>query len=147
METQYPGATARERFNEGLRQLIDAIGIGIDRGHVAAAAEAAGVKNADDVRRLATRLAAFTPEAAQTSRELKQFLYAKVYTSPDLQPRPRAFHAAIGELFQFFLDFPDRLPEAYRAQAEQEPLHRVICDYIAGMTDSFFERVYAASES
>jgi dGTPase len=143
VETQYPGATARERFNEGLRQLIDALVSGLIEG-VVAAAEAAGVKNADDVRGLATRLAAFTPDAARTSRELKQFLYAKVYTSPDLsQDRERSMQRT-GELFRFFLNFPERLPEAYRAQAEQEPLHRVICDYIAGMTDSFFERVYAA---
>jgi dGTPase len=98
------------------------------------------------VRVLATRLAAFTPETAKTSRELKQFLYTKLYTAHDLsQDRARSMQR-IGELFRFFLDFPDRLPEAYRAQAEQEPLHRVICDYIAGMTDNFFERVYAAQD-
>ena len=143
VETQYPGATARERFNEGLRQLIDALVSGLIEG-VAAAAETAGAKDADEVRNLRSRLAAFTPDAAATSRKLKQFLYTKVYTAPDLsQDRARSMQR-IRELFGFFLEYPDRLPEAYRAQAEQEPLHRVICDYIAGMTDSFFERVYAS---
>jgi dGTPase len=144
VETQYPGATARERFNEGLRQLIDALVSGLIEG-VVAAAETAGVKDADEVRSLPSRLAAFTPDTAATSRELKRFLYAKVYTAPDLsQDRARSMQR-IGELYRFFLQFPDRLPEAYRAQAEQEPLHRVIRDYIAGMTDSFFERIYAAA--
>jgi dGTPase len=143
VETQYPGATARERFNEGLRQLIDALVSGLIEG-VVAAVETTGVKNPDEVRGLPSRLAAFTPDAAVTSRELKQFLYAKVYTTSDLSQDRAQSMRRIGELFRFFLDFPDRLPEGYREQAEQEPLHRVICDYIAGMTDSFFERIYAA---
>ncbi len=143
VETQYPGATARERFNEGLRQLIDGLVSGLIEGAIAAAAET-GVEDADAVRHLSARLAAFTPDAAQTSRELKQFLMAKVYTAPDLsQDRARSMRRIV-ELFRFFLDFPERLPEAYRERTEQEPPHRVICDYIAGMTDSFFERVYAA---
>lgn len=144
IETQYPGATPRERFNEGLRQLIDAQVSGLIEG-VRAAAEAAGVHEWDEVRHLAARLAAFTPDAARTSRELKRFLYAKVYTTPDLSRDRERSMQRIGRLFRFFLDFPERLPEAYRARAEQEPPHRVICDYVAGMTDGFFERVYASA--
>ena len=68
------------------------------------------------MRHLSARLAAFTPEAAQTSRELKRFLMAKVYTAPDLgQDRARSMRRIV-ELFRFFLDFPERLPEAYREQ-------------------------------
>ena len=48
----------------------------------------------------------------------------------------------IAELFQFFLDHPDRLPEPYSRQALDEPAHHVVCDYIAGMTDVFFRRTY-----
>jgi dGTPase len=48
----------------------------------------------------------------------------------------------IGELFQLLLDEPERLPEAYREQSRGEPPHRVVCDYIAGMTDGFFLRTY-----
>ena len=48
----------------------------------------------------------------------------------------------IGELFSFFLEEPGRLPEAYREQSRAEPPHRMVCDYIAGMTDGFFYRTY-----
>ena len=48
----------------------------------------------------------------------------------------------IAELFRFFLDHLDSLPAAYLHQAEDEPPHRVVCDYIAGMTDVFFHRTY-----
>ena len=43
----------------------------------------------------------------------------------------------IADLFDFFLEFPERLPEYYRQQTEADPAHRVVCDYIAGMTDRF----------
>ena len=90
------------------------------------------------------RLAAFTPDAARTSRELKQFLYAKVYTAPDLsQDRARSMQR-IGELFQFFLDHPDRLPEAYRAQAGQRAAASRGLRLYCGHDRCFFGRVYSA---
>jgi dGTPase len=105
-------------------------------------AEQAGARNADDVRACPVRLAAFTGEAARTSGALKRFLYDKVYASRALgEDRGRAV-ALIGELFQFFLRYPDRLPQPYSQQAMSEPAHRVVCDYIAGMTDAFFYRTY-----
>jgi dGTPase len=88
------------------------------------------------------RLAAFTAEAAATSRALKQFLHAKVYASAALGQDRQQSMIMLGELFRFFLDHPDRLPQPYCQQALVEPAHRVVCDYIAGMTDAFFHRTY-----
>ena len=50
----------------------------------------------------------------------------------------------IAELFQLFLDHPERMPEPYSQAALAEAPHRVVCDYIAGMTDSFFRRTYSS---
>jgi dGTPase len=141
IETQYPGATDRERFHEGLRNLIDVLVSGLIAGTVDRARES-GAENVEDVRNLAGRLAAFTPESAETSRELKRFLHQHVYASPAVWEERRKSVALIGELFQFFLDRPDRLPPAYAQQAGTEAPHRVVCDYIAGMTDGFFHRTY-----
>lgn len=141
METQFPGATPRERFHEGLRQLIDSLVSGFIEGTV----ETAGrmkVADAEDVRQAPCRIAAFTPQAAETSRTLKAFLHAKVYASPALGEDRRRSMALIAHLFQFFLEHPDRLPESYSGQALTEPVHRVVCDYLAGMTDAFLRRTY-----
>ncbi len=51
METQFPGATERERFHEALRQLIDLLVSGLIEGTVAAAA-ASGVADFEEVRRI-----------------------------------------------------------------------------------------------
>jgi len=141
VETQYPGATDRERFHEGLRQLINLLVSGLIEGTVSRAGPS-GVQDAEDVRSLPDRLAAFTPEAAETSRNLKRFLFDQVYASPAVREERQRSEVLIGELFEFFLRQPGRLPPSYSQEAKSEPPHRVVCDYIAGMTDGFFYRTY-----
>ena len=45
-------------------------------------------------------------------------------------------------IFGVHLDRRDKLPPPYSEQARSEPVHRVVCDYIAGMTDAFLRRTY-----
>ncbi|HEV3201981.1 MAG TPA: deoxyguanosinetriphosphate triphosphohydrolase [Bryobacteraceae bacterium] len=141
VETQYPGASMRERFYESLRQLIDGLVSGLIEGTVSHAREASA-GSVDEVRTAPRRLAAFTPETAETSCLLKRFLHSKVYASEALGGHRHRSMTMIAELFQFFLDYPGRLPQSYREQTVDEPAHRVVCDYIAGMTDIFFHRTY-----
>jgi dGTPase len=138
---QCPGASERQRFHEILRQLVDALVSGVIEGTVQQARFSA-VAGAAQVRAFPRRLAAFAPEAAATSRELKAFLHLLVYSAPALSQARRNSAAMIAELFQFFIDYPERLPEPYCEQTLETPVHRVVCDYIAGMTDSFFHRTY-----
>jgi dGTPase len=141
VETQFPGASAREQFHEALRQLIDALVSGLVEGTAANAARTA-VADAEAVRRLPDRVAAFTAETAAASRALKQFLFARVYATPELAEDRRRSVSMIAELFRFFVEDPRRLPDPYARLAETDPPHRVVCDYIAGMTDAFCRRTY-----
>jgi dGTPase len=141
VEMQFPGAASREIFHETLRRLVDLLVSGLIEGTVQQA-RAAGVESVEDVRAYHRRLAAFTPATAETSRQLKRFLYAKVYSAPALAQGRDHSMAMLSELFQFFLKNPERLPQPYAEQARQAPAYRVVCDYIAGMTDSFFRRTY-----
>src|SRR5579871_1457968 len=73
VETQFPGASDRERFFETLRQVIDALVSGLIEGTLEAARDARVADHAA-VRRHATRLAAFTAESGAANRALKHFL-------------------------------------------------------------------------
>ena len=137
VETQFAGASERVRFLECLRGLIDVLVSGLIDGTVAAAQ---GVDSIEEIRRSPIRLAAFTPAANAANSALKQFLKRKVYFSGLLAIERTHSAAMISELFQFFLDHPDRLPGNYAES--REPLHRKVCDYLAGMTDGYFRRVY-----
>ncbi len=140
-EMQFPGAPKRIQFQEALRGLIDLLVSGLIEGACVAAARA-GVKNVDDVRRHPRRLASLTPAAAETCAALKAFLRGHVYFTGALLEERARVSAMLAELFKFFLDHPDRLPLPYSEQAAGGAPHRVVCDYIAGMTDGFFHRTY-----
>lgn len=139
VETQYPGASVRERFQESVRELIDDLVSGLIEGTVGAA-KSAGVAGVNDVRRYPERIARFTPRAAEATRSLKQFLLANVYSSPKLEEDRRQATRRLAALFEYLLEHPDDVPEDYRRRAS---LHRGVCDYIAGMTDRYFQQVYA----
>jgi dGTPase len=135
--TQFAGAPLRIQFAEALRQLIDWLVTGLVDGTAAAAVDCASVSA---VRNSPDRLAKLTPAAAQTNAALKTFLRTHVYYSEALVAERSRSVEAVAELFQFFLDHPDRLPDGY--PASDAPLHRAVCDYIAGMTDGYFRRVH-----
>jgi dGTPase len=141
IETQFPGAALREKFQEALRRLIDALVSGLIEGTLETA-RISGVRGIEEIREYPRRLAAFTGAAEASSRDLKSFLHGQVYSSPLLEEDRRRSTAMMADLFEFFLQHGERLPETYRERSATEPAHRVVCDYIAGMTDVFFRRTY-----
>ena len=143
IENQFPGAPERIQFNEALRRLIDLLVTGLIEG-TRKATEEAGLADVDAVREHRVRAASLAGPAGETSAALKQFLRERVYFSPVLAGERDRSAAAIAELFEHFVRHPQRLPEAYRESTTGEPLHRAVCDYIAGMTDGFFRRTYEA---
>jgi len=140
-EQQFPAASASARFHETLRSLIDALVSGFIEGTVQRAVEA-GLENVEDVRRHPARVAAFTPETEKANRDLKRFLHQRVYTAPDLCRERERAAGMIAELFDFFLAHPERMPASYGELIAGEPAYRVVCDYIAGMTDGYFQRTH-----
>ncbi len=139
---RFPGATERVVFYETLRVLVDELVTGLIAG-TARACDDAGIAGSDAVRS-APRLARFTDETSATNARLKAFLRERVYFAEPLQAERTASARRVGKLFQFFLQHPEELPPGYVEDERGEPLHRVVCDYIAGMTDGYFERCYRA---
>jgi dGTPase len=140
-ETQFPGSSERVRFWECQRQLINALVGGLIEG-TAAAAGRAGVQCVEDVREHNGRLAQMTPEASELNGQIKQLLVAKLYSIERLIEERALAARKIGTLFELLTAEPDRLPQGYREQLSEERVERVVCDYIAGMTDAYFLRTY-----
>ena len=139
---QFPGASEKVQFLEALRRLIDWLVSGLIEGTCRSAIDS-GAKTVEDVRRLPARIAILEAGARETNTALKQFLHANVYHDEVLRQERIRSMAMIAELFEFFLSHPDRLPEPYDELARESKPHRVVCDYIAGMTDGFCRRTHA----
>ena len=141
VEGQFPGASEQERFQEVVRGLVDWLVSGFIQGTSEAVAQA-GVASIAAVREYPRRLASFTPPSQATNRELKQFLHHQVYYSELMLEERRRSSRMLAELFEFYVANPAKLPLNYVDSLAEAPVHRVVCDYIAGMTDGYFLRSY-----
>ncbi|UOG39282.1 deoxyguanosinetriphosphate triphosphohydrolase [Leptospira noguchii] len=88
------------------------------------------------------RIASFSNQVDLKFRELKSFLYEKLYRHEDLIRMSDYGKKIIESLFDYFLKHPEKIPETYKERIEEESLHRVISDYVAGMTDRYAEKTY-----
>jgi len=108
------------------------------------AARQAGVRSAADVRRLPHDLAGFSESMRRQLTELQAVLKRTVYQHVEVQRMDEEARRCVAGLFEAYAADPARLPERFVARIDGLGLHRVICDYIAGMTDRFcraeFER-------
>ena len=140
-EERYPDAAEKLQFNEALRRTLDRWAGDLIR-NTQHQIKAASLASLEDVRECATRIAALSPEIEQERRQTKQFLYRNLYFSPALEPEKDDAERIIAKLFALWMKEPEKLPSSYQEKAEQEPLARVICDYIAGMTDNYIYEQY-----
>ena len=105
----------------------------------------AGCASPDDVRSLPENIVALPPETEAMTRELKHFLYENLYYHPRVVRMQTKAERVLEALFGAYVAEPKQLPREVQAQIEagDRSFHRVICDYIAGMTDRYALQEYA----
>jgi len=96
-----------------------------------------GVASPDDVQALPHNLIGHSPELAAKNAELKAFLYQHMYRHYRLMRMQIKAERFIADLFHAYTSEPAQLPANVQARLAQDDLYRVVCDYIAGMTDRF----------
>jgi dGTPase len=89
------------------------------------------------VRGAGRRLVDYSPPMASRVRELKDFLLANMYRHYRVVRMGDKAGRILRDLFQTYAGEPLQLPPRYQRRIETDGLHRVVCDYIAGMTDRF----------
>jgi dGTPase len=97
----------------------------------------AGVQSIDEVRAAGRPLAGFSEPLASEERELKRFLYARLYNLPELQPVRKEAERVVAELAHAYRSDSSLLPENWRRSGDRVEQLRTIGDFIAGMTDRF----------
>jgi len=101
-----------------------------------------GVDSADDVRKHGSELISFSPDVGKQDQELKRFLLDNVYRHPRVERRNEVARQIIQTLFKTFMEDPQLMSENARQRSKREPKERVVCDYIAGMTDRYALKKY-----
>lgn len=142
IDRRYPAAPEKLRFNEALKSLLDALATDlIDSTN--ASVRKRRVRTVEDVRTSARRLASFSPAKAADIQAIKEFLRRQLYGHPSVHRERRGISRLIESLFDYFVENPRRLPAAYFTKTREEPAPRIVCDYIAGMTDNYLREQWA----
>jgi dGTPase len=139
VKSERPDLDARLTHLEAIRRMIGAM-IDDVMGETLQRAAATGVASADDVRGLDHALVAFSPDMAEDLARLRAFLHERMYRHWRVNRTRSQARRILGEMFTLFLKEPEVLPTVWFAKSQNRDeagRARVVCDYIAGMTDRF----------
>ena len=124
---------------EAVRRMIGAM-IDDVMGETHRRAALEGVTCAGDVRDLSRALVAFSPDMAEDLALLRAFLHERMYRHWRVNRTRSQARRILADMFQLFMAEPDVLPSEWLIKTQgrdQGGRARVVCDYIAGMTDRF----------
>jgi len=142
VERNHPRDLEKLKFNEVAKRVLDYLATNLIE-NTCNAVGASGVQCVEDVRRAPRRLAGFGASVAAENGALKKFLQTRLYSNPVIFSDRESSVKALSQLFHFYLEHPEAMPKAYTELALHTPKHRVVCDYIAGMTDHYLLRLHA----
>lgn len=139
----YPGLEQTRVVHELLRRVITRFieDVITESSSLLATSHAA---TSEDVRRQGRTLVRFSAAMAETERALKKFLFAHMYRHPRVMKVRDEATSVVLALFLRFFTTPTDMPAEWAEKApgmSEERRARLVCDYIAGMTDR-----YAVSE-
>ncbi|MGD9046806.1 MAG: deoxyguanosinetriphosphate triphosphohydrolase [Anaerolineae bacterium] len=104
-----------------------------------------GIDSEDKLRARGRPIIGSSERSAARHQELKTFLYRRLYRHWRVVRMASKAERVLRALFETYIAEPAQLPDSVqgRIAAEEEPMERLICDYIAGMTDRFALDEYA----
>jgi len=137
----YPDTDSYRRRHEALRRVFGMMVsdvIETSRGLL----DTCGAASAADIRHLGRPVIRFSDQMWQDIRAIRAFLFKRMYRAPSVMEKRAEVTKIVEDLFPLFLENPDMLPRHWARQIEQAAqdrttLARMVCDYIAGMTDRY----------
>ena len=136
VEKRFPGANREALQRELVREQI---GVMVNDVLATTRGNLTGIGSAEEVRAAVMALAAFSPAMAAHERQLKTFLYKRLYYHEEQVETAERARIVIARLFSAYEQQPELLPHNWRERlSDTEPQRsRHIADFIAGMTDRF----------
>lgn len=99
--------------------------------------DATNAKSPLDIQKLDHNVVGWSDDFRKKNRELKNFLYQKMYRHYRVVRMAEKAEKFLAELFNAYISEPAQLPPTAQVRIDQVGLHRAVCDYIAGMTDRY----------
>jgi len=145
VDQKYPGLNYYRRRHEALRRFF---GILVDDVMAVARHNLADLDphTAQDIRDAGRPMVRFSDGLWQDLKVIRKFLFSRMYRAPSVVVVRKDVTMKIKALFPLFMERPDLLPKQWRKDVaevrDETALARIVCDYIAGMTDRFALQQY-----
>lgn len=140
VDALYPGLERMRRRHEALRRVFGRMVedvIAVAQGRL----DAARPDSVEQIRGMGTTVIRFSKPLFQELKAIKAFLFARMYRAPSVMQERKRVTAVINGLFPLYLGQPQLLPAEWHgdvgAARDETSLARIVCDYVAGMTDRF----------
>jgi dGTPase len=133
---RWPDASSRQIVAAALTSMIDYLVTDLVETSRRRILEAR-VRSLDDVRAHPSWLIGLDAKAAALNAELKRYLHERLYRHHKIERMKDKSKRLLQALFERYLDNDRLLPEPFQARFPKDGRERVICDYIAGMTDRY----------
>jgi len=95
------------------------------------------LKSPADVKKAREKIVSFSKEMILLRKPLREFLMEKLYRHYRVIRMSNKAKLFIQELFKYYVDKPEALPTQMQKKIGKDGVRRVVCDYIAGMTDRY----------
>ncbi len=95
------------------------------------------IRNSHDAVKLPDRIVSFSEDMLKHRRPMREFLTKNLYHHYRVVRMANKAYRFIESLFNIYLDKPEQLPPNTQSRLKHDGDRRVICDYIAGMTDRY----------
>ena len=73
----------------------------------------------------------------QTMQALRKFMFERVYKNPVAKGEESKARKILQQLYEYYIKHPEKLPPDFQPQLSFEGMERIVCDYIAGMSDKY----------
>ena len=145
VDEKYPDLNYYRRRHEALRRFF---GILVDDVMAVARKNLAHLdpQTAQEIRDAGRPMVRFSDGLWQDLKVIRKFLFVRMYRAPSVVVVRKDVTRKVKELFPLFMQRPDLLPKQWRKDVadvkNETELARIVCDYIAGMTDRFALQQY-----
>ena len=129
-----PGVSGKKAVLQTTSRLIGKMMLDLTEASLAAI-RANGIETPGDVRKFKERLIRRSPRMEEYNKELKSFLYSRLYLHPKVEAMRFKAERLLTELFNAYVEYPGLLSIELREKASGEGLKRVVSDHISSMTD------------
>jgi len=139
VQDERPDLDVRLTRMEAVRRMIGAM-VDDVMTETARRVASTGVASAEDVRMLDHALVAFSRDMAEDLGRLREFLHERMYRHRRVNRTRAQAKRALSDMFALFMDDPQALPAEWAERThelDEAGRARLVCDYIAGMTDRY----------